>query len=190
MADELERVLRAHQAAFRDKEFTDAESDSDPLMDVFGITPSLKAANRQYWGRELGMCWQRLCVAVCSTYCKERYSPPKKEYGGDEPYDLQVDKLAIDTKYRIGSGDAGTLKKFKTNGQLLRDEGLTPTMFILRSDNLAAAITACRTGGWDVRIGGETFSLLSSLTGGFDLEAWLIDRRGKFPLSVPTPEIE
>jgi hypothetical protein len=93
----LEDVLRFYQQTFSDKEFSDADSAPDLLMEAFGITPSLKAANRQYWGRELGMCWQRLCSNLCAVHCGQRYGPPIR-IGGDEPCDFQVDQMAIDTK--------------------------------------------------------------------------------------------
>jgi hypothetical protein len=41
--------------------------------------------------------------------------------GSDEFCDLVVGNDAIDTKYRIGSGDSGTLKKFRQYGQELQD---------------------------------------------------------------------
>lgn len=91
-------------------------------MDVFGISPELKRENRQYWGRELGMCWQRLVIEVCK-HTRKDYAPSIR-VGADEPCDLVVGKLAIDTKYRIGSGDSGTLKKFKAYAALLRGKGL------------------------------------------------------------------
>lgn len=79
---------------------------------IFDITPELKRENRQYWGRELGMCWQRLIVELCRQTCPD--FAPALHFNGDEPCDLIVGQRAIDTKYRIGSGDSGTLKKFKT----------------------------------------------------------------------------
>jgi hypothetical protein len=179
----LEAVLAQYQAAFRDKEFADVESDSDVLMEVFGITPTLKESNRQYWGRELGMCWQRLCATLCAEKTGDRYQPPVR-VGADEPYDFRVDDLAIDTKYRVGSGDAGTLKKFKANGRALAEAGLTPTLVILRDDNLAAAMTACRAGGWDIRTGDNAFELLKGLTE-VDLREWLASRRGMFVIAPP-----
>jgi hypothetical protein len=183
MASALDKVLEFYQSAFSAKVFTSTDPERDLLMDVFGLTPEQKADNRQYWGRELGMCWQRLCAAMCSEYCKADYAPPVR-VGADEPYDFSVGTRAIDTKYRVGSGDAGTLKKFKGNGEALAAQGMIPTMLILREDNLQAAIGACRAGGWDVRMGAAAFDLLKELTGGFDLAGWLSDRQGKF-LLVP-----
>ena len=36
-----------------------------------------------------------------------------ESFGADKPIDFIVGSYAIDTKYRIGSGDSRTLKKFK-----------------------------------------------------------------------------
>jgi len=115
------------------------------------------------------MCWQLLVTNVLSHHCRE-YSPAIK-IGGDEPCDCCVEKDAIDTKYRIGSGDPGTLKKFKSYGKLLRDRGYRPVLLIVREDNLSAAITACVTGGWTVLQGQATFDYIKELSG-FDLRKW------------------
>ena len=139
-------------------------------MEVFGITPDRKRENRQYWGRELGMCWQLLVTNALSHHCKD-YCPAIK-IGSDEPCDCCVGKDAIDTKYRIGSGDSGTLKKFKSYGALLKGRGYHPVLLIVRQDNLAAAMTACVTGGWTVLQGQPTFDYIKQLTG-FNLKAWL-----------------
>jgi hypothetical protein len=94
--------------------------------------------------------------------------------------DLVVAKYAIDTKYRIGSGNSGTLKKFKQYGGALRKMGLEPVMLFLRHDNLRAAITACRTGGWTITTGNDSYDFLRSITSGFDLKAWLQARTGRY----------
>jgi hypothetical protein len=73
----LKDVLRAYRDSFSIKTYGDENDDLDPLMDVFGITPDRKRENRQYWGRELGMCWQLLVTNVLSHYCKE-YTPAIK----------------------------------------------------------------------------------------------------------------
>ena len=86
---------------------------------------------------------------------------------------------AIDTKYRIGSGDSGTLKKFKQYGKKLRDVGYRPIFLIVRVDNLPAAMTACKVGQWDVKVGDETFRYIEEQTG-VDLQAWLISLRDEY----------
>ena len=93
--------------------------------------------------------------------------------------DLIVGDHAIDTKYRIGSGDSGTLKKFKQFGLKLTQDGYQPVLLILRNDNLPSAITACVNGGWHVVVGDYSHSYLQGTTG-FDLKAWLQSRKGSF----------
>ena len=87
----------------------------------------------------------------------------------------------IDTKYRIGSGDSGTLKKFREYGQILRSDGYNPIMLIVREDNLPAAITACQSGGWQIHTGAATFSYIESKTG-IDLLAWLQNLGSRYVL--------
>lgn len=177
IATDLDNVLTKYQSSFQDKSHNQENDDHDPLMDAFGISPSLKRENRQYWGRELGMCWQLLVTSLCHA-TRSDFSPPKK-FGADEPYDLSVGEIAIDTKYRIGSGDSGTLKKFKAYGPMLRDQGFTPRLLIVRDDNLPAAITACKGGKWEITTGNETFKFIEDITG-FDLLSYLKERAGTF----------
>ena len=96
----LSAVIGRYKSAFSDKIYNEENNDLDVLMNIFGITPILKRENRQYWGRELGMCWQLIVSTLCKARCAD-YAPSKR-FGADEPYDLIVGKYAIDTKYRIG----------------------------------------------------------------------------------------
>lgn len=170
----LKDVLRAYRDSFSMKAYSEENDDLDPIMNVFGITPDRKRENRQYWGRELGMCWQLLVTNVLSHHCKE-YTPALK-IGDDEPCDACVGTDAIDTKYRIGSGDSGTLKKFKSYGKLLKERSYRPVLLIVREDNLTAAISACTIGGWTVFQGQATFDYIEELSG-FALLAWLEARK-------------
>ena len=111
LAKALEEIVTKYQASFTAKVYNKENDDHDPLMDVFGVSPSLKRENRQYWGRELGMCWQ-LLVSELFRLTRDDYGPALR-FGADEPCDLTFGQIAVDTKYRIGSGDSGTLKKFK-----------------------------------------------------------------------------
>ncbi len=163
-------ILNHYQASFTGKIYGDENDETDLLMEVFGISPELKRENRQYWGTQLGRCWQRLIVEICRQTRKD-FSPALR-FGSDEPCDLVVGDQAIDTKYRIGSGDSGTLKKFKAYAPLLHQEGYEPILLIIREDNLPAAITACRTGGWKVFTGDMTYGYIRELTG-FDIKAFL-----------------
>jgi hypothetical protein len=173
----LEKILDVYRQSFSAKVYDEENDDHDLLMDLFGISPELKRENRQYWGRELGMCWQ-LLVSQLFKLTRVDHGPALR-IGADEPCDFTFGKTAVDTKYRIGSGDSGTLKKFKQYGPLLRSKGFEPVFLIVRNDNLGAAITACRAGGWDVRTGDATFAFVKAHTK-FDLKAFLIERGLKF----------
>ena len=175
----LEQILAGYQKSFTGKIYAEQNEEHDILMDVFGISPIIKKENRQYWGRELGMCWQLLVTETCKTYCSS--FQPAFKVGSDEPCDLIVDGYAIDTKYRIGSGDSGTLKKFKNNGPLLRTYNYEPVFLILRQDNLPAAITACQVGTWKVYTGEDSFEFIKTISG-FDLKSFLIEKVGEFPV--------
>ena len=174
--DRLDAVLKTYQDSFIGKVYNEENDDHDLLMDAFGIPPALKRENRQYWGRELGFCWQLLVIQACSGL--PIYKPAFK-IGGDEPCDLIVGNYAIDTKYRIGSGDSGTLKKFKSHGPLLREHGYEPVFLILREDNLPAAIQACQIGTWKVLTGQQSFQFIQQISG-FDMESYLKNRASKF----------
>lgn len=178
----LEDVMLAYTSAFSAKVYVEESDERDVLMDAFGITPDLKRENRQYWGRELGMCWQRLVTTLYRARCAG-FSPAIK-VGADEPCDFVVDSDAVDTKYRVGSGDAGTLKKFVAYGELLASMGLRPVLLFVRSDNLGAAIAACRRGGWSVYTDSDTFEYIRDHTG-FDLKGWLVSaaRHGEYTIS-------
>ncbi len=125
------------------------------------------------------MCWQRLVTETCKTYCSSFQRALK--VGSDEPCDLIVEGYAIDTKYRLGSGDSGTLKKFKNNGPLLRAYNYEPVLLILRQDSLPAAIRACQEGNWKVYTGEDSFEFIQTISG-FDLKSFLIEKAGEFPV--------
>lgn len=173
----LHDILIKYRTSFTDKVYDDENDDHDLLMDLFSLTPKLKRENRQYWGRELGMCWQLLIIEICRHQCPD--FGPALRFGSDEPCDLVVGKYAIDTKYRIGSGDSGTLKKFKAYGPMLRNQGYEPILLILRDDNLPAALKACEKGGWTIFTSKSTFDFLEELTG-FDLQAFLNQKAGDY----------
>lgn len=174
--NELDSIMERYQTSFMDKVYSEENDDQDILMDAFGITPVLKRENRQYWGRELGKCWESLVIEACKSTTG---FAPALRLGGDEPCDLRVLQYAIDTKYRLGSGDSGTLKKFKQYGPLLREHGYEPVFLFLREDNLPAAMSACRGGGWTIHVGANSFEFIQKISG-FDMEAYLTKRAGAF----------
>lgn len=179
MESNLDAILKQYQSSFTAKVYSDENDEHDILMDAYGITPQLKRENRQYWGRELGKCWESLVIEACKNV--ESFQPALK-IGGDEPCDFRVGKYAIDTKYRVGSGDSGTLKKFRQYGSLLKEHGYEPVFLFLRSDNLPAAMTACQNGGWTIYIGKQSFDFILQISG-FDLEGYLIRKAKDFPVN-------
>ena len=168
--ESLKEVLTGYSNSFTAKTYKDKFDDTDVLMDAFGISQELKRENKQYWGRELGKCWELLLRKLFELK-NEEFSPPVR-YGADEPADFFCGTDAIDTKYRIGSGDSGTLKKFTTYGELLRSDGYRPVLLFLRTDNLRAAISKCKAGGWTLLMADDTFEYIKDKTG-FDLKEWL-----------------
>ncbi len=174
---ELKKIISQYAGSFSDKAYGEENNDHDLLMDIFNITPEIKRENRQYWGRELGMCWQLLIDRLCELKCADYLPAIKVE--ADEPTDMFVGKDAIDTKYRIGSGDSGTLKKFKQYGAMLKGQGFRPVLLILREDNLPAALGACRVGGWTLYVGPDAFAYIKEKTS-FDLEQYLKKLKGSF----------
>jgi len=62
-------------------------------------------------------------------------------------------------------GISSSLKKFKHYGHLLRSNGFRPVLLLLRDDSLTAAITACKSGGWDVLENKESFDYIFNNTG-------------------------
>lgn len=170
----LSDILKQYQNNFSKKIYTDVYDSTDILMETFGITQKLKRENKQFWGRQLGACWQYLIAELCKSTCKD-YGDALR-FNRDEPCDLVVGKNAIDTKYRMGSGDSGTLKKFRQYGTLLQDENYQPVILCVREDNLPAAMTACKAGGWLIYTGTSTFDYIERMTK-FDLYQWLCHHR-------------
>lgn len=176
---QLNTILKKYQDSFAGKIYPEENDDLDLLMNVFELSSELKRENKQYWGRELGMCWQLLVSEICKLHCKD--FKPALRFGADEPCDLVVGNYAIDTKYRIGSGDSGTLKKFKQYGAMLIEHGYEPVFLILRSDNLPAAMTACYAGGWKVYTAEASYNFIREISG-FNLEEYLIKKAASFPV--------
>lgn len=168
----LDAIINNYHTKFKTKEFPDVLESSDLLMNLFDIDPATKRQNMQYWSRELGMCWQKLVVDVAQTH--RTFSGPIR-WGDDEPCDLVLAKTAIDTKYRVGSGDAGTMKKLKAYGRQLTEQGYTPVMLILRTDNLESSVDACASGGWKIYTGQDSFKFIERRTG-VDLQAMLLEK--------------
>ena len=172
LEEKLSIVLRKYNESFNKKTYQAKVNEADILMKAFGITQTLKNENKQYWGRELGKCWENLLRDLFAATC-EHFELPRKIEGG-EPADFFAGKDAIDTKYRVGSGDSGTLKKLEHYGKLLQKEGYRPVLLFLRNDNLRAAISKMKAGGWTILTGNDTFEYIKEKTK-FDLKLWLVN---------------
>ena len=164
---EMAKIVTHYQKSFQNKTFINSNPSSDILMDLFDITYSQKQENMQYWNRQLGSVWEEVTKELfkINPAFKE---PIGNEFGTDKPVDYFIGNMAIDAKYRIGSGDSGTLKKFKQYGALLKQNGYTPIFLILRNDNLSAAITAALNGGWTIYTHKTTFNFIVQ-NSGFDI---------------------
>ena len=156
-----EQILNQYRIKFRDKIHTPPAHTTDILLDYFGITYEQINQNKQYWNRELGMCWQRIIIE--SVKNRLDYQPAFR-IDRKEPCDLIIGKDAIDTKYRIGSGDSGTIKKLKDYAQIISDRGYRPVLLILREDNLKSTISACAKGGWYIMTGRESIEYIREKT--------------------------
>ncbi|MDI9335413.1 MAG: hypothetical protein QM520_00045 [Gammaproteobacteria bacterium] len=91
----LSDILKKYQGNFSDKVYEDDDDSTDVLMEIFGITQELERENKQFWGRQLGMCWQLLVVELCKNTCS--YFSGALRLGGNELCYLVLGTDAIDT---------------------------------------------------------------------------------------------
>jgi hypothetical protein len=175
----VDDIFRRYQKSFRERVAATGEGGHDPLMDVFGIKPEQKAGEAQFWGRELGMCWERLVIGCFASHPRYR---PGVTRGREQLCDLVVGHDAIDTKYRVGSGDAGTLGKIVAHGAALSAQGLEPMLLVFRDDSLAAARSRLSKGGWRLIEGAAALDWVRE-NSGVDLVALLRARRHRFAIS-------
>lgn len=176
----IKEILLHYKESFDNKLFIDNIEINDVLMDIFGITQQTKANNKQYWGRELGMIWQNIIIELCKEVCRDRFHEAES-FNGDMPFDLRIDNDAIDTKYRVGSGDSGTLKKFKMYANFLYKHNYNPVMLILRNDNLPSAISAIKNAGWQLYTGDDAFIYIKAKTN-VDLKDILISYKYQYSI--------
>ena len=92
--NKLSDILRRYQSNFSEKVYVDTYEATDVLMETFGVTQDLKRENKQFWGRQLGMCWQLLVIELCKHTCSD-YADAIR-IGNDEPCDLILGSDAID----------------------------------------------------------------------------------------------
>lgn len=171
-------ILSQYKSNFKSKKFDTIVSDSDILMDFFNITYETKMQNMQYWNRELGRVWELITKELFTS--NNLFKPPESvDFGTDHPVDYFIGNLAIDAKYRIGSGDSGTLKKFKLYGKMLKKMRYNPVFLILRNDNLPAAITAAINGGWKIISDKDAFNFIIDYSG-IDIVQYLACLKAKY----------
>lgn len=172
-------ILSKYKSRFNSKEFASIFSSSDILMHFFNITYDTKMQNMQYWNRELGRVWELITRELFAS--NSLFQPPESvDFGTDHPVDYFIGNLAIDAKYRIGSGDSGTLKKFKSYGKMLKERGYNPVFLILRNDNLQAAINAAMSGGWQIISDKDAFSFIRKKSGIIDIAQYLVHLKAKY----------
>lgn len=175
----IPNILNHYRESFSTKIHNEENIESDLLMEIFGITSKIKLENKQYWGRELGLCWQKIITEIIKTY-RDDYIIPEK-FGKQELFDTGFAQYAIDTKYRIGSGDSGTIKKFKEYAKKIKKIKKTPVLLILRTDNLEYSIKACQKAGWIAITGEQSLNFIKTETG-FDLKEFLKLNKNKFSI--------
>ena len=173
LKEDIRRILGKYRRSFASKQFNEHEMTSDLLMEALGVTPATKALNRQYWGRELGSAWESILKAAWSRNDENHIFPQP----GDplRPCDIVGKGFAVDAKYRIGSGDSGTLQKLSRNAKTLLANQAKPILLIFRHDSLRSAVSAAKSGGWMVYEGQNTFDFVRCHLG-VDLDKHLLDR--------------
>ena len=176
----VEPIISQYFNSFLQKKFDKENSDHDLLMDLFGISPEIKREHSQYWGRELGMLWQLIVDGLAKTCCKDY--EPALFIGGDQLCDLRIGNDAIDTKYRVGSGDSGKHKEFRRYGKILLEKQYRPVLLFLREDNLLSAISAATAGGWVVYNGKDTFAYIKTKIG-VDIEELIHSFNDKYHIT-------
>lgn len=189
MNEGIDKYLKQYYPKFLERinKKQQVEKEHDLLMDVFGVTQMQKKEDAQYWGRQLGALWQKVVTSVFqnSDNVKGFTGPivvPDSRGKTDEPADLSGNGYAIDTKYRIGSGDSKFNKQFKTNASILVSKGFKPVLLILRTDSLSNAIRAAKNGGWVVYSGESAFDFIKKQTN-FDLKSYLEASKLKYDIN-------
>lgn len=172
LSDELRLVLAQCRAGMDAKEYSEESTLVDPLMTALGVTLSDKRAHPQFFGQMLGMCWEQLVYRLLGETTPQ-FKPPVR-VGRLEPCDFVLRDMAVDMKYRIGSGDSRTIRNIRRNGRFLTELGLRPHLAILRTDSMQSSLDSLRLGGWTILEGQETVDFVSRESG-FDLVAWLMN---------------
>ena len=130
----LKDIFDKYKDSFSKKKISIINTEDDLIMKAFGKKQADVDINKQYWNREFGKYFE-YTVAKVFELTHDEFKPGLR-LGADEVCDLIIGDVAIDVKYRVGSGDSGTLKKFKQYGKLLKDKGYKPMMLLVNRPNI------------------------------------------------------
>jgi len=165
----LNLIFNKYKNSFDNKILSKEKTTTDLIMKIFNKTQNDVDINKQYWNREFGKYFEYTVRSIFSL-TRNDYKPGLR-IKSDEVCDCIIGDLAIDVKYRVGSGDSGTLKKFRFYGNLLKEKGYNPVMLFLREDNLKAAITSINNGGWKIYENEKMFDFVKK-NSEFDLKKY------------------
>ena len=168
--NKLKKTLQEYKELFTLYDEAPVPSASDILLNIFNLSGEDILKNKQYWHRHLGACWEKLVKSVFSSRADYQHAVRIHK---KSPCDFAFSDKAIDTKYRLGSGDSGTLEKLAKNAAWLKALGYFPVMLILRSDNLPNALSRMSSAGWQVLTGDDCFEFIRC-HGGLDLKKYML----------------
>lgn len=131
-------------------------------MELLGVTNEMKKRHPQRCGKLLGETWQKVVTAYLDIYSPSGIGDAVR-FDTRRPTDVVVDSVAIDTKYRFGSGDNNTITHLVETSRSLRALGYRPVMIILRDDSLRGALNRFRLAGWEVAEANNAFDVLADL---------------------------
>lgn len=181
ITQKLDAIMAHSRERALDKHFAADDATTDLLMEAYALDPKTRHQHMQFWGQRLGLCWEGLVDTVFSTLRPDAHGD-RIHYGRGELCDMVFGDDAIDTKYRIGSGDGATIRKFCRYGDMLREDGYRPVMLILRTDSLDQSIHRCAH-HWEIYQGDAAFDYIHEHTD-YDLRTYLHLRKGHFKISL------
>lgn len=184
----LGEIMAEGRDLFLAKEYSDESDEVDLLMAAYHITQMDKRSHRQFFGQTLGRRFEKLVLQLLGETHQGFLPPPRR--GSETPCDCLLGSMALELKYRFGSGDGRTVGKIRDYGLYLRSLGLEPKLLVLRTDSMQASIGSLRRGGWEVFEGDATLDFLHLHTG-FDLRRCLIAMRdsGRYSIKPPSQQV-
>jgi hypothetical protein len=181
---QLRQILLSYQTSFSSQQTTADTRDPDILMKLFGVTSDTQKENRQFWGRHLGVCWEKLVTTLFKSTVPNVQGGYRQ--GRKTLCDLIAGTNAIDTKYRIATSQPAVRAELQRHGGILQAAGYNPVLLVLREDNLRDATQQCEKGGWRIYAGAAAFEFINAETG-TDLYQWLTSLDGQFAFTAAEP---